>query len=63
MSRITQLEDDIKLHNYKQEAYHNRLAKMRSNILSGNSGAFPLLDEAIDAAEIVIDTLFLRYKK
>ncbi|MEN8617873.1 hypothetical protein [Shewanella baltica] len=63
MSRITQIEDDIKLHNYKREAYHNRLAKMRSNILSGNSGASSLLDEAIDAAEIVIDTLFSRYKK
>lgn len=63
MSRITQLEEDIKKGIYPQEVYQRQITDIRTHMLSINNTEIGLLQHAVDAAEVVIETLFTRYKK
>ncbi|AQS36198.1 hypothetical protein Sps_01009 [Shewanella psychrophila] len=61
MSRITQLEDDIKQGNKNHEGYRTRLKEVRARVmlLKGQNNECGLA--AVNAAEEVIDILFSRY--
>lgn len=62
MSRITQLEDDIKIGCKNNEEYKIQLNAIRDKVylLKVNNSKYWL--DAVDAAEEVIETLFHRYK-
>ncbi|MPY23994.1 hypothetical protein FM037_14685 [Shewanella psychropiezotolerans] len=61
MSRITQLEDDIKQGNKNHEGYRTRMKEMRGRAVLLKTHGNESCLEAVDAAEEVIDILFSRY--
>lgn len=62
MSRITQLEDDIKSGSKSREEYENQLNHIKGYLSSQNSRDGKAFLDALDSTAEIIDTLFIRYR-
>ncbi|NRD74532.1 hypothetical protein HQQ94_15055 [Shewanella sp. VB17] len=62
MSRITQLEDDIKIGCKNNNEYKIQLNAIRDKVYALKVSDRKCLLDAVDSAEEVIETLFHRYK-
>ncbi len=63
MPRITKLEDDIKARVTSEDEYKLHFAEMRNRLKQSNNKNKMDTEEAVDAAEKVIEVLFKRLKK